>query len=93
MIRYITPQKYREMRRKNGISSDTSAREPPSRATTSAAPVLNIVCSSTAGISSSQYQLGYSPDTSMMTTSTTMPTSICCSSTITYASGSEARGK
>ena len=93
MIRYITPQKYRVIRRKNGISSDTSARLPPSRATISAAPTLNIVCSRTAGMTSSQYQLGYSPLISMMGMSTTMPTSICCSSTITYASGSEARGK
>src|SRR3984885_13863971 len=54
MIRYMTPQKYREMRRKNGISSDTSPIEPPSRATMSAAPVLNIDCRRMAGISSSQ---------------------------------------
>ena len=71
------------MRRKNGISSDTSAIAPPSRATISAAPVLNIVCSRMAGISSSQYQVGYCPLTSITTVTTTMPTSICCSSTIT----------
>ncbi len=83
MIRYMTPQKYREMRRKNGISSDTSAIEPPSRATISAAPVLNIVCSRMAGISSSQYTLGHCWLHSMTAVTTTMPTSICCSSTIT----------
>ena len=83
MIRYMTPQKYREIRRKNGISSDTSAIAPPSRATISAAPVLNIVCSRMAGISSSQYTLGYCPLITMTTATTTMPTSICWSSTIT----------
>ena len=80
---YMTPQKYREIRRMNGISSLTSARLPPSRATISAAPMLNIVCSRTAGISRNQYQVSGSPLISMIGNSTTMPTSICCSSTST----------
>src|SRR5215470_17791725 len=80
---YITPQKYREIRRKNGISSLTSATLPPSRATISVAPVLNVACSATAGTSRNQYQVSGSPLTSTTANSTTMPTSICSSSTST----------
>ena len=80
---YMTPQKYRVIRRMNGISSLTSARLPPRRATISAAPMLNAVCSSTTGISRNQYTVSGSPLTSMTGISTINPTSICCSSTIT----------
>src|SRR5438874_1882843 len=58
---YMTPQKYRVIRRKNGMSSLTSATLPPIRATISAAPVLNSVCSATAGTSRNQYQVSGEP--------------------------------
>ena len=56
---------------------------PPSLATISAAPVLNIVCSTAMGISISQYQVGHCSLASMAMTTTIMPISICCNSTIT----------
>src|SRR5215475_6961066 len=89
---YMTPQKYRQTRSRNGISWLMSCAPAPTLAMNSAAPMLNVACSSSVG-SSSQYQVSGSPVPSTMANSTTMDSSSCWNSTSTYASGRQARGK
>jgi hypothetical protein len=55
--------------------------------------MLNVPCSSSAGSSSSQYPVTGSPVTMTMGNTTSMDTASCWNSTITYASGRQARGK
>src|ERR1700729_1899315 len=90
---YMTPQKYRQTRSRNGISWLMSWAPAPTRAMSSAAPMLNVACSSSVGTSSSQYQVSGSPVASTMVNSTTMDSSSCWNSTSTYESGRQARGK
>ena len=90
---YMTPQKYRQTRSRNGTSWLMSWAPAPTRAMISAAPMLNMACISSAGSSSSQYQVSGSPVPSTMANSTTMDSSSCWNSTSTYASGRHARGK
>ena len=90
---YMTPQKYRQIRVRNGISWLKSCAPAPSRAMISAAPMLNVACSTMTGTSSSQYQVSGSPVPSTMANITSMDSSSCWNSTITYASGRQARGK
>ena len=59
----------------------------------SAAPMLNVACSTRTGTRNSQYQVSGSPVPSTMANSTSMDSSNCWNSTITYASGRQARGK
>ena len=89
----MTPQKYRQTRVRNGISWLKSWAPAPSLAMSNAAPTLNIPCTSSTGSSSSQYQVGYSPVPITMANTTSRDSSNCWNSTITYASGREARGK
>src|SRR3989440_7348651 len=90
---YMTPQKYRQTRSRNGTSWLMSCAPAPTLAMNSAAPMLNVACSSSVGSSSSQYQVSGSPVPSTMANSTTMDSSSCWNSTSTYASGRQARGK
>jgi hypothetical protein len=90
---YMTPQKYRHTRSRNGTSWLMSCAPAPNLAMTSAAPTLKVACRTRVGISSSQYQVSGSPVTSTMANSTNMDSSSCWNSTSTYASGRQARGK
>src|ERR1700722_15554864 len=87
-----TPDRYIQVRSRNGSSWLKSFTVEPSRATNRPTPTLKNVCSSSAGMASSQNQVIGSPLIKMMTTSTSMDRNICCSSMITYASGRAARG-
>src|SRR5215472_13148249 len=80
---YMTPQKYRQTRSRNGTSWLTSWAPAPTLAMISAAPMLNIDCSSSVGTSSSQYQVSGSPVPSTMANSTTIDSSSCWNSTST----------
>src|SRR5215470_9371143 len=80
---YMTPQKYRQTRSRNGTSWLMSFAPAPTLAMNSAAPTLNVACSSRVGISSSQYQVGGSPVPSTMANSTTIDSSSCWNSTRT----------
>src|SRR5881397_1193662 len=80
---YMTPQKYRQTRSRNGISWLMSCAPAPTLAMNSAAPMLNVACSSSVGSSSSQYQVSGSPVPSTMANSTTMDSSNCWNSTST----------
>src|SRR6187399_758774 len=73
---YMTPQKYRQTRSRNGISWLMSCAPAPTLAMNSAAPMLNVACSSSVGSSSSQYQVSGSPVPSTMANSTTMDSSV-----------------
>ena len=58
---YMTPQKYRQTRVRNGTSWLTSFSSAPIRAMIRDAPTLNRVCSSSTGTARNQYQVSGSP--------------------------------
>src|SRR5260370_1519566 len=72
---YMTPQKYRQTRSRNGISWLMSCAPAPTLAMNSAAPMLNVACSSSARSSNSQYQVSGSPLPSPMADHTTLDSS------------------
>ena len=80
---YMTPQKYRQTRSRNGTSWLMSCAPAPTLAMISAAPMLNVACISSAGTSSSQYQVSGSPVPSTMANITIIDSSSCWNSTIT----------
>ena len=80
---YMTPQKYRHTRVRNGTSWLTSFSSAPIRAMIRPAPMLNSVCSSSTGMARNQYQVSGSWESSTMMTMTTMDSISCCSSTMT----------
>src|ERR1700760_1999151 len=84
---YITPQKYRQTRSRNGTSWLMSCAPAPSLAMISAAPTLKAACSTSVGTSSSQYQVSGSPVPSTIANSTSIDSISCWNSTSTYASG------
>src|SRR3984957_21036197 len=90
---YMTPQKYHQIRVRNGTSWVTSCAPAPTRARISAAPMLNVACMTIAGTRNNQYQVRGCPVLSTMVNSTSMDASSCWNSTSTYASGRQARGK
>ena len=89
-----TPERYSQVRIRNGSSWLKSLTVDPSRATSSPIPILKIVCSSRMGIASSQYQVtgSWQSGLTRMMTRTAIDSSICWNSIITYASGRLARG-
>ncbi len=80
---YMTPQKYRQIRVRNGISWLKSCAPAPSRAMISAAPMLNVACRTSTGTRNSQYQVSGSPVASTMANSTSIDTINCWNSTST----------
>src|ERR1700761_638649 len=76
-IEYMTPQKYRHTRVRNGTSWLTSFSSEPIRAMIRHAPTLNIDCNSSTGTSRNQYQVSGSPNPSTNATIPTMDSSSC----------------
>src|ERR1700749_3583101 len=60
-MEYMTPQKYRHTRVRNGTSWLASFSAAPIREMIRAAPTLNIDCSSSTGTARNQYQVSGSP--------------------------------
>ncbi len=80
---YITPDVYIQVRTRNGMSWLKSSAPAPSRARNRPMPTLNTVCSSRAGMASSQYQVSGSPVPSTIAVSTIRAMPSCSSSMIT----------
>ena len=78
-----TPDMYIQVRSRNGSSWLKSLTCEPMRATKRPTPTLKTVCSSSAGMASSQYQVSGSPVASTMITRTPIDSTICWNSMIT----------
>ena len=79
----MTPDRYSQVRSRNGSNWLKSATPAPVRAIIIPAPTLNTAWNNSAGITSSQYQVIGSPVASTMAKSTSMDSIVCCSSTTT----------
>src|SRR6266567_633672 len=88
----MTPEKYSQVRMRNGSSWLKSSAPAPSRARLRPMPTLNSAWNARAGMASSQYQVSGSPEASTITVSTSIDMPSCSSSISTYPMGRQARG-